>query len=269
MNSKHIKNHLNKKINDWVEYVDDEEIKDIIKKNAIISGGAIVSLLTGEDVHDYDVYFKTKDSVIKIAEYYVEKWNKKHGECLEVIEDGERIKIFVKSKGIAEDENDDKSKLKYMPKFITSNAITLTDKIQIVVRFYGDIKEIHKNYDYAHCTCAWDAKENKLFLPEKALECIINKELYYIGSKYPLCSIFRARKYMNRGYTINAGQYLKMAMQLNELDLTDIDVLEDQLIGVDSSYFQMIIDAVREQKGKKNEFNIDSSYISEIVDKVF
>ena len=97
MNSKHIKNHLNKKINDWVEYVDDEEIKDIIKKNAIISGGAIVSLLTGEDVHDYDVYFKTKDSVIKIAEYYVEKWNKKHGECLEVIEDGERIKIFVNS----------------------------------------------------------------------------------------------------------------------------------------------------------------------------
>ena len=62
-----------------------------------------------------------------------------------------------------------------------------------------------------------------------------------MGSKYPLCSIIRTRKFIQRGYTINAGQYLKMAMQLNELDLKDVSVLQDQLIGVDSAYFDMVI----------------------------
>ncbi|MFQ8776895.1 MAG: hypothetical protein ACLR78_04965 [Roseburia sp.] len=64
---------------------------------------------------------------------------------------------------------------KYRPRFITSNAITLTDKVQLVIRFYGEVEEIHKNYDFAHCTCAWSSWDNELFLPEKALECIINR----------------------------------------------------------------------------------------------
>ena len=79
----------------------------------------------------------------------------------------------------------------------------------MLIRFWGEVEEIHKNYDFAHCTCAWSSWDNELSLPTKALECIINKELYYMGSKYPLCSIIRSRKFINRGYTINAGQYLK------------------------------------------------------------
>ncbi|MFQ8776896.1 MAG: hypothetical protein ACLR78_04970 [Roseburia sp.] len=38
----------------------------------IVTGGAIVSLLTGEELHDYDVYFRTKEAcVTKAAAYYV------------------------------------------------------------------------------------------------------------------------------------------------------------------------------------------------------
>ena len=104
-------------------------------------------------------------------------------------------------------------------------------------------------------------------LPNKALECIINKELYYIGSKYPLCSIIRTRKYLERGYHINAGQYVKMAMQLNELNLKDIQTLEDQLTGVDTGYFQMMIDNLRENYSEDGK--IDSSYVIELVNKLF
>lgn len=100
------------------------------------------------------------------------------------------------------------------------------------------------------------------------MECIINKELYYVGSKYPLCSIIRTRKYIERGYHINAGQYVKMAMQLNELDLKDISVLEDQLTGVDTAYFQMMIDALRE-KMDGTEQKIDGTYVMELINKMF
>ena len=289
MNGKHIKQHLNKKLEDWLNSINDEEVKKAIKNNVIITGGAIVSLLTGDEVKDYDVYFKTKEALETVAKYYVSKWNSNNpDETAEVVvnEDG-RIKIFIQSAGVAGDETNleegdegileestenkpkGKSKEKYRPKFLSSNAITLTDKIQVVVRFYGDRDEIHKNFDYVHCTSSWSAWDNELILPSRALEAIINKELYYMGSKYPLCSIFRARKYINRGYHINAGQYLKMAMQLNELDLKDIETLKDQIVGVDSYYMMSLINALQEQKDKNEDFEIDSGYVIELVNRIF
>jgi hypothetical protein len=287
MNSKNIKKSLNAKLDKWIESIDDKEVKKVIKNNTIISGGALVSLLTGVEVHDYDVYFKTKEAVLTVAKYYVEKFNSAHKThaFIKKEEDG-RINIFIKSAGVAgEDEEVEKlsfpevessneepvqeEKLKYRPVYLTSNAITLSDKIQIVIRFWGDVEEIHKNYDFAHCTCSWSSWNNELMLPQKALECIINKELYYIGSKYPLCSIIRARKFINRGYTINAGQYLKMCLQLNELNLHNIEVLKDQLVGVDSAYFDMAIKAVEQKKESDPNWQVDNSYLFEVINRIF
>lgn len=303
MNSKNIKRHLKAKLKDWVKHIDDEAVKKTIEENTIITGGALVSLLTGETVHDYDVYFRTKDACIEVAKYYVDKWNKKHedkpvsllwGERLaqETGEDNGAVKCFIKSKGIAdEDEQADSSiaynfestaeeeesdaasdegeKERYRPRFITSNAITLSDKIQIVTRFYGEVADIHKNYDFAHCTCAWSSWDNEVFLPVKALECIINKELYYVGAKYPLCSIIRTKKYIKRGYSINAGQYVKMCMQLNEVDLKDVKVLEEQLTGVDTTYFQMMIDELQKHKEESGCGSVDITYAMELINKLF
>lgn len=299
MNSKNIKKLLNAKLNRWLENIDDEAIKKIVKNNTIITGGALVSLLTGQEVNDYDVYFKTREATLEVAQYYAKKFNEAHGTHVTVKEEEDKehklvpngkIKIFIKSKGV-ESENEETEtvtdetepketitteepeqttdKPKYRPVYLTSNAITLSDKIQIVIRFWGEVEEIHKNYDFAHCTCAWSSWDNQLSLPTKALECIINKELYYMGSKYPLCSIIRSRKFINRGYSINAGQYLKMCLQLNELDLHDVETLKDQLVGVDSAYFDMFIRAIEEKKGKEPNWTLDNGYLVEIVNRVF
>lgn len=252
-------------------------------------------------MHDYDVYFKTKEACANVAQYYIRKWNTSHPEKqihLKIDDEAGKISCFIRSSGIA-DENEEvsspisynfesteeedeavgieheqsepqeESKDKYRPRFITSNAITLSDKIQIVTRFYGNVEEIHKNYDFAHCTCAWSSWDNEVFLPQKALECIINKELYYIGSKYPLCSIIRTRKYLERGYHINAGQYVKMCMQLNLLDLTNVKVLEDQLTGVDTTYFQMMIEDLQKHQEELGTDKVDTGYAMQLINKLF
>ena len=309
MNSKNIKRHLGNKLRDWMESIEDAGVKAVIKENTIITGGALVSLLTGEPVHDYDVYFRTKEACIEVAKYYVDKWNASHadkpvelmwGEVLAKAtgSDNGAVKCYVRSKGIADEdesghnelgynfeltadedeivgmehepcEETEDSKEKYRPRFITSNAISLSNKIQIVTRFYGEVEEIHKNYDFVHCTCAWSSWDNEVFLPPKALECIINKELYYVGSKYPLCSIIRTRKYIERGYHINAGQYVKMCMQLNELDLKDVKVLEEQLTGVDTTYFQMMVDELQKHMEETSDSRVDTSYAMQLINKLF
>lgn len=290
MNSKNIKKSLKHKIDDWLKSIDSIRIQEIIKENAIITGGAIVSLLNGEKPNDYDIYFKTKESVLEVAKYYASLWNKNHKDKnqVEIIEEEERIQCFIRSAGaVMEDEEsgiDDESEEsyveetdeekikdipKYRPRYFSTNAISLSDDIQIIIRFYGSVNEIHKNYDYIHCTCSYDYKENEINLPTKALEAIINKELVYTGSKYPLCSIIRSRKFINRGWHINAGQYLKMCLQLNELDLTDMKVFKDQLTGVDSAYFNQAIEMILKKQEEDSNFKVDNTYLFEIINRIF
>ena len=42
MNSKNIKRHLNAKLRDWVENIDNDEIKNYVLENTIITGGALM-----------------------------------------------------------------------------------------------------------------------------------------------------------------------------------------------------------------------------------
>jgi len=288
MNSKNIAKSLKRKIDDWCASIDDDEIVKQIKENAIITGGALVSMLNNEYPNDYDIYFKTHESCLEVASYYAKRWNEMHPESAHVKiqsdSDTDRITAFISSIGIAdEDAIDDESepesqyleekqtenKQRYRPRYFSTNAIALSDKIQLVIRFYGSVDEIHENYDFVHCTCSYDYKENKVNLPVKALEAIINKELFYVGSKYPLCSIIRTRKFIKRGWSINAGQYLKMCLQLNEFNLKDIATLRDQTTGVDSMYFNQVLAELQKKQDEDSNFKIDNSYLFEIIDRIF
>jgi hypothetical protein len=168
------------------------------------------------------------------------------------------------------DENmlGDECQEQYRPIFLSPNAITLSNKIQVIIRFYGTPEEIHDNYDYIHCTNYWTMDGGPV-LKQEALESILAKHLYYNGSKYPLCSIIRMRKFIKRGWHINAGQIVKMCFQLSQLDLTNIDVLEDQLIGVDTCYFMNLIESLKTKMNNDESFTITNEYITSIIDKVF
>lgn len=292
MNSKNIAKSLNAKLTEWTDTIEDKEIKKVIKDNALITGGALVSLLNGETPNDYDVYFKTFDSCKIVSEYYADLWNKTKTDKKPLVaircEENKRVECFISSSGIAQedgvDENgepidfetdqivEDKTTAelpKYRPRFFSTNAISLSDGIQLVIRFFGAVDKIHENYDFIHCTCGYDWKENKVNLPVRALEAIINKELVYCGSKYPLCSLIRTRKFIQRGYSINAGQYVKMALQLNTFNLLDITVFKDQLVGVDSAYFTQCIENINKKQEDSPDFVLTNGYLIDLINKIF
>jgi len=185
-------------------------------------------------------------------------------EMLESLDDASEI-----DENVLEKLSEDETKEKYRPIFLTTNAISLSNKIQIVIRFYGNPNEIHANYDFAHCCCYWDSKTRELETPKDALLAILNKDLIYKGSKYPICSMIRSRKFIRRGWKINAGQYVKMAFQVSELDLKNVDVLEDQLVGIDTVYFLQIVRILREKQEKDTNFQFDGTYLSTIIDRIF
>ena len=358
MKRKTINAIITRKINDWLKSIENEELSKKIKNDVIVTGGCITSMLLNEKVNDFDIYFKTKESLKAISQYYTDQFNKNNeGKANKVgrpikawVLDGadveawkenklklsefahdyadfdyatvgswvydensennqtyarisgmvlnitpERIKIMVNSDGIAEDsdaiadaaeyevneylealddgdnipaEEIEKDDGKYKPTFLSTNAITLSGKIQIVVRFYGEPDQIHENYDFVHATNYWTLRTG-VVLKQDALEAIMNKELFYIGSKYPICSLIRTRKFIKRGWQINAGQYVKMAFQISKLDLENIYVLEDQLVGVDSIYFLNFISTLRERYMKDKDFVLTRDYLTTVIDKIF
>lgn len=166
-------------------------------------------------------------------------------------------------------DDKEKEKPKYRPVFLSGNAITLSHKIQLIIRFFGEPDDIHANYDFVHCTNYWDSKEKKLTIKPDALESLITKQLFYVGSKYPLCSVIRLRKFIMRGWHINAGQILKILFQVSEMDLTNIETLEDQLTGMDTAYFLQVIGRLRERQEKDKDFKVTLPYLTTIIDKIF
>ena len=199
-------------------------------------------------------------------EYYEARPEGEGGEYVgEVMNDPGEIEDTYEETEQAALQSVDEGKPKYRPVFLSTNAITLSNKVQIVLRFFGEPDEIHENYDFVHCTNYWDAATDHLELRKAALEALLTKELRYVGSKYPICSIFRLRKFIRRGWSINAGQILKILMQISALDLTSIEVLQDQLTGVDCAYFVEVINKLKEKDPEK----VNSAYLIEIVDRMF
>ncbi len=297
MKAKTIKAILQKKHNQFVESIENEKVRKIVKNHSIITGGCITSMLLGEKVNDFDYYFDSKENALEVMKYFAKLLSKKTNKNIEVWDKEDRVYIYIKSAGQAGEQNDvedgevneqvqaledcglqelaDKAtegstdKHPYQPVFATSNAISLSGRVQLVARFFGKPEEIHENYDFVHCTCWWRSSDGHLELPAKALEAILAKELIYVGSKYPICSMFRVRKFVQRGWSINAGQILKMALQIHKLDLYNIDVLQDQLVGIDSLYFMQVIEYLKKRIEDDKDFKITEEYLFEIINRIF
>ena len=63
-----IKRALKAKIDEWLQTIDDVDVNALAAENAIVTGGSIASMLLGEQVNDYDVYFRNRETAIKVAE---------------------------------------------------------------------------------------------------------------------------------------------------------------------------------------------------------
>jgi hypothetical protein len=91
----------------------------------------------------------------------------------------------------------------------------LTEDLQIVLRFSGNVTQIHKTFDFVHAN--YFTFEEGLVTNVAALESILTKSLIP-GSLYPyLCNTYEEihTTWLDR----KRGEILKMLFQVSELDL--------------------------------------------------
>lgn len=74
MKAKTIKAILRKKIDGWLASIEDEKVRDLAAKNTIVTGGCVASMLLGEQINDFDIYFRTREAALAVARYYVARF---------------------------------------------------------------------------------------------------------------------------------------------------------------------------------------------------
>lgn len=298
MQIKTIRKIIEDKMFDWLSSITDEQLRIKLKSKILVSGGSITSLFFNEKVNDFDIYIMDKNVLVELVNYYTKPYGKEivvlkgwektvllenarlqnendnvFSIAIENLKDNQ-VKLFLgggAGKKVNENIVENYSKKvpavpvpKYHAKFFSPNAISLSDDIQIVVRFWGIAEEVHKTFDFIHATNYFTFDEG-LVTNKEALESILTKQLKYQGSLYPLTTIIRIKKFLKRGWNISAGEMLKVMFQISELDLKDPNVLEEQLVGVDVAYFSKLIEILR---GIDNP-EMTSQYLNTLIDRVF
>lgn len=300
MYKKTIKKRIEKKMNDWLESITNQSLRERVKQNLLVSGGSIASMFLNEKVNDYDIYLMDMDVLNDLSNYYCQKHgipvldgrlrdtylnlefpdvetniNPNFGDeymaeryiKLKTLKPNQ-IKLDVPSEGYRIEELEEGEKVKYRVKFFSPNAISLSDDIQIVTRFNGTADKIHETFDFIHATNYFTFKDG-LATNVDALESLLGKQLKYQGSLYPLTSIIRTKKFIKRGWNIGAGEYLKIMFQISGMDLTNPEVLEEQLIGVDVAYFGTLLKILRNDVSENPDMVVGYEYLSNLIDKIF
>lgn len=303
-----IKKILSSRFESWLGTFEDEDLRERVRHNSIVTGGCITSMLLDEEINDIDVYITCPSTLFDYVKREIGRWNDFNSVSTKVKDvhqrkDGSVYLEFVDpSEGVGkigldgryEDEgktNNDSSasfldfdiegfeapenfNLEYFPIYLSQNAIYLRGDIQITMRFTNSIEEIHDKFDFVHATNYWLPGTNELHLNPEAVESILTKSLKFKQSQFPIAALMRVRKFIERGWTINAGEMFKIVLSIYELDLFDFEEdiiyrvnlpeLENQLQGVDVSYFAHLIQKFKD--GRITKRSDMMNYLSEIFD---
>jgi hypothetical protein len=209
-------------------FKDKDLLADLCSVRAMVAGGAITSCLTGAKINDFDIYFRTKEDFEEINEI------------------------------LADDEN-------YERVCITDTAITYKLRgyknmvVQLIKHdsfFVQDPEALIKNFDFTICMAVYDFFDSKVYVHDDYLQHITERKLVFnIDTKYPIISLYRANKYINRGYKLDGYELVKIALCINNLKMKDYRDLKRQLQGIDTIHFAEITDKLMKTPDSEYDFN--------------
>lgn len=226
-----IKGHLDQKVDDWINSIGDVgdwDFRNTIRRDVFVAGGCIASMLLGEPVRDYDLYFKTPETARRVAEYYTSSHSLVHV----VLDEDDMGKARVRIQCSGGSHAADVREGPYQPTFFAPSSVTLTGDVQLIFRVHGDPAQVVRAFDFVHTTNYYNVASGDLVLNPAALEALLSRSLVYQGSAYPLASAIRLQKFITRGWTITALQHLKILWQVNKLNLGSDRVLTEQVLGL-------------------------------------
>ena len=195
--------------------------------NVIIAGGAIRSVFAGEYISDYDLYFTNEKDLIDTQKY------------LHFLDNSELM-------------------------FTTENAKTYKiDKLLFQVILLPSLilptaEDIIKHFDFTICMGAYDINIGAFILHPRFLLDIARRDLVFnVEAKYPLASLYRIKKYIERGYKISGTEIIKIGLAINNLKMGDYTDLKEQLMGIDTLFLKELTDKLMTPEYAEKKYDLN------------
>lgn len=184
---------------------------------AIIAGGAVLSTFTNQDVHDVDVYFRSREDLVKAF--------------LEITKDWEGIYLGNSDKSITLKDRDTGAIVQF-----------------IYFDYFKDADAVFEAFDFTVCMAAVELNSDEqgdyeLVLHPSFLSDMATRTLKFnAGTHFPYISLIRTKKYIERGYVIGKGNLLAIAIACASKPIQTWDEARYQLGGVYGNEIQLEIE---------------------------
>jgi len=221
----------------------DTVMDEMASLGIILAGGAITSVFSNLNINDLDFYCKYSDS-----------------------QSVNKVKAFFQ--GFCGN-----------PSFESSNALTYKRRstrsnhvynIQFITRFHGSPEQIMDWFDFTITQGSYDFFNNDFVLGDRFLQDIARRKLIFLGkSMFPICAMYRTKKYQAKGYTMPGSTVMHIALCIVRLKIETYKQLKEQLMGIDTSYLQNLFDAPHMQSKFGESLPYDyGTFIKEAFDSI-
>lgn len=219
--------------NKLFQVLGDTLVQALRKSNAIIAGGTITSIFSNAEINDFDIYFRSKEDM-KVL-----------------------IRNFYADEDLPEDVFVDICPYTYVFVGMTQRSINFAfheQSIQLIhFDYYESPKEIFEDYDFTINMGAYDFKTDEFVFHDEFLSTVAERRLSFNKSTaYPIISLLRVQKYIDRSYTISKKEMFKIALAINSKQIDTWEKLKDQLSGFYGVEVGKFFDCTK-------EFDLDSA----------
>lgn len=192
-----------------LKYLGPEAIKGLRSCNAVIAGGAITALFTGQKIRDWDIYFRNA------------------ADCHQAV-------TWFGINGKLANETDTSKSYHLGKQEKPYQLIVMPD-------LFGDPQTIFRYYDFTVCMAAYqffeDGKNEGFVFGDDFFKHIGQRRLvFHTGTMFPICSMLRVMKYLKKGFFITGMDILKIGLSIHCLKMETYADLRRQLQGIDTAF---------------------------------
>jgi hypothetical protein len=226
--------------------IDPEVQQELRACKAFIAGGAITSVYSGAAIKDYDIYSRSVGNCSTLMQFFMSKCNYHPDQPNKVLSETDCA--------------------------VTYRYKDRTYQVIKMVEMMGEVRDVLEKFDFTICMGAYDFHGEGMLLHPDFLRHIAQRRLVFnINSGYPICALFRTRKFMARGYKMSGVEALKIGLRIEKLGMTTMADLRKQMMGIDTMFLRELTDALNkpEEAEKKYEFDKAMQMIEECLTKKY
>lgn len=188
------------------------------ERKAWLAGGAITSLFTNKPINDFDIYFRSKeDLLLAVADLFGK----------------ESVEIDGKWHDVDPITHFQLICTNYTDKSILFVGKDRDVKVQFIFFDYFESPEdIFNAFDFTVCMGCFDFETDRFYFHDEFFKHNSQRYLKYnTGTRFPLLSALRVDKYKEKGYTISKTEYLRVVVNLMNLDITSWEEAKQHIGG--------------------------------------